>query len=238
MDQLNFDSPKAEKREQAGWTIAYCDGGSRGNPGPAGFGVYLQDEKGTVVGELSEFLGRKTNNYAEYSGLLAALEFALDAGHERLRVISDSELMVKQIKGQYRVNSPELRPLYEEAKRRIGRLKSFQIQHVLRDKNKQADRLANLAMDRGMGKPASAAAPAAEHRSERGSEQGPERGQGRASTGASAAGYQIPVVRLGSEGRSAAKPPVKAIRGFVKGGVVHLVEGELPDGVFVKIERE
>jgi len=141
--------------------VAYCDGGSRGNPGPAGFGVYIQDSTGIVLAELSQYLGKRTNNYAEYSALLAALEFALAKGHTRLRVVSDSELMVKQIKGQYRVNSPELRPLFEEAKRRIPLLDHFQIQHVLRDKNRHADRLANLAMDRGMGR-AAAASPAPE----------------------------------------------------------------------------
>src|ERR1700744_5867845 len=132
--------------------VAYCDGGSRGNPGPAGFGVYIQDSAGKVLAELSEFVGKRTNNFAEYSALLASLEFAIGNGHRSLRVVSDSELMVKQIKGQYRVNSPELRPLYEEAKRRITQLQRFQIQHVLRDKNKHADRLANVAMDRGMGR--------------------------------------------------------------------------------------
>jgi ribonuclease HI len=141
--------------------VAYCDGGSRGNPGPAGFGVYIQDSVGKVVGELSQFLGTHTNNFAEYSALLAALEFAIANSHRSLRVVSDSELMVKQIKGQYRVNSPELRPLYEEAKRRIGKLDHFQIQHVLREKNRHADRLANVAMDRGMGRaPAVSPAPA------------------------------------------------------------------------------
>src|ERR1700761_5588344 len=144
---------------------AYCDGGSRGNPGPAGFGVFIQGSRGEVVGELSEYLGKHTNNYAEYSGLLAALDFAVTQGHRRLKVVSDSELMVKQIKGQYRVNSPELRPLYEEAKRRISKLDQFQIEHVLREKNRHADRLANVAMDRGMGRapaasPATAAPPA------------------------------------------------------------------------------
>jgi ribonuclease HI len=139
--------------------VAYCDGGSRGNPGPAGFGVYIQDAAGVVVGELSQFLGTRTNNFAEYSALLASLEFAITKGHSSLRVVSDSELMVKQIKGQYRVNSPELRPLYEEARRRITQLEHFQIQHVLREKNRHADRLANLAMDRGMGR-APAASPA------------------------------------------------------------------------------
>ena len=132
------------------WAIAYTDGGSRGNPGPSGYGVVILGEDGTVLGELSEFLGMRTNNVAEYSGLLAALEFALAKGHPRLRVVSDSELMVKQIRGQYRVQSPDLRPLYEEAKRRIAQLEEFQIEHVLRGKNKKADELANHAMDRGM----------------------------------------------------------------------------------------
>lgn len=184
--------------------VAYCDGGSRGNPGPAGYGVHIEDAKGAAIGELSEFVGRKTNNFAEYSGLLAALQFALDHGYRRLKVVSDSELMVKQIKGQYRVNSPELRPLYEEAKRRIRQLDSFQIQHVLREKNRHADRLANEAMDRGTGK----------------SPAGAGNGPG--------------TVRNLAPSRAG----TREIRGFVKGGVVHFVEGELPDGVFVKITPE
>jgi ribonuclease HI len=141
-----------EASAKQGVITAFCDGGARGNPGPSGFGVYIQDEHGSKVAELSEYLGIRTNNFAEYSGLLAALEFALRHDHPRLKVVSDSELMVKQIKGQYKVKSPDLRPLYEEAKRRIAGLESFQIQHVLRNKNKEADRLANEAMDRGMRK--------------------------------------------------------------------------------------
>src|ERR1700753_883904 len=141
--------------------VAYCDGGSRGNPGPAGFGVYIQDSAGRVLAELSEYLGARTNNFAEYSALLAALEFAIANGHRSLRVVSDSELMVKQMKGQYRVNSPELRPMYDEAPRRVSPVDHFPIQHVLREKNRHADRLANLAMDRGMGRgPAASPAPA------------------------------------------------------------------------------
>lgn len=134
----------------AHWIVAYCDGGSRGNPGPAGYGVYIQDEQGSVLAELSRYLGRRTNNFAEYSGLLAALEFAVAKNHRRLRVISDSELMVKQMKGQYRVKSPDLRPLYEEARRMANDLEQFEIRHVLREKNHHADRLANLAMDNGL----------------------------------------------------------------------------------------
>ena len=95
---------------------AHCDGGARGNPGPAGYGVEITDERGEVLAELSEFLGIRTNNFAEYSGLLASLDYALTHGHKDLRVISDSELMVKQIHGKYKVNSPDLKPLWQEAK--------------------------------------------------------------------------------------------------------------------------
>jgi ribonuclease HI len=132
------------------WISAHCDGGARGNPGPAGFGVLIQDADGAVLAELSEFLGIQTNNFAEYSGLLAALDYALQNGHCRLRVVSDSELMVKQIQGKYQVKSPILRPLYDQAKKKIAQLQAFEIAHALRHKNKDADRLANQAMDRGM----------------------------------------------------------------------------------------
>ncbi|MEO8737353.1 MAG: ribonuclease HI family protein, partial [Edaphobacter sp.] len=135
---------------QSDWISAHCDGGARGNPGPAGYGALIQDINGIVIAELSEFLGIRTNNYAEYSGLLGCLQFALDNHHPRLRVVSDSELMVKQIQGKYQVKSPDLKPLYEEAKCRIAKLEKFEISHALRHKNKDADRLANEAMDRGM----------------------------------------------------------------------------------------
>jgi probable phosphoglycerate mutase len=141
-----------ETQPTSGWTTAHCDGGARGNPGPAGYGAVLQDESGHVLAELSEFLGNRTNNFAEYSGLLGCLQWALDHGHRQLRVISDSELMVKQIQGKYKVNSPDLRPLWEEARRRIAQLDRFEISHALRHKNKAADQLANEAMDRGMGR--------------------------------------------------------------------------------------
>jgi probable phosphoglycerate mutase len=135
-----------------GWHTAHCDGGSRGNPGPSGFGAFVEDPDGCVVAQLSEFLGVQTNNYAEYSGLLAVLAWANENGAKRLRVVSDSELMVKQMKGQYKVASPILRPLWEEAKRRAAGLEEFEMRHTLRGGNKEADRLANEAMDTGMGK--------------------------------------------------------------------------------------
>jgi probable phosphoglycerate mutase len=218
-----FGSAATATGSSGGWITAYCDGGSRGNPGPSGFGVHIQDEGGKALAALSEFLGTRTNNYAEYSGLLAALNFALEKGHAKLRVVSDSELMVKQIKGQYRVNSPELRPLYEEAKRRIGRLELFRIEHVLRGKNKEADRLANLAMDRGMGRAPAATTSAAST---------PVSGR--------AVDFRAAVKAASEAVPSSTKPAAtqKALRGLVKGGVVHLLEGELPEGVFVRITPE
>jgi ribonuclease HI len=215
-----FAAASTDTASSSGWIIAYCDGGSRGNPGPSGFGVYIQDDSGQALAELSEFLGTRTNNYAEYSGLLAALSFALEKRYAKLRVISDSELMVKQIKGQYRVNSPELRPLYEEAKRRIGGLEQFRIEHVLRGKNKEADRLANVAMDRGTGRP---------------TEQPSAKVPGRALD------FRAAVKAASGSTAPATKSPAalsKTLRGLVKGGVVHLLEGDLPEGVFVRVTPE
>ncbi len=132
--------------------VAHVDGGARGNPGPAGYGVVMKDSGGRGVAELSQFLGHRTNNYAEYSGLLAALDYALQHGYKALEVISDSELLVKQMNGQYKVRSPLLLDLHQRAKSLSGRLDWFKIRHVLRAKNREADELANRAMDRGTGK--------------------------------------------------------------------------------------
>ena len=138
-----------EKPSNSDWIHAHCDGGSRGNPGPSGYGALITNSHGEILAELSEFLGIRTNNFAEYSGLLACLAYALENKHPRLKVVSDSELMVKQIQGKYKVNSPDLKPLWQEARNRIARLEAFEISHALRHKNKQADALANQAMDRG-----------------------------------------------------------------------------------------
>ncbi len=132
-----------------GYLVASIDGGARGNPGPAGYGVVIEDEVGRPVAELSEYLGRQTNNYAEYSGLLAALAYAIKHGFKAMKVVSDSELMVKQINGEYKVSSPKLKQLNAQAMKLIDGLDFFEIKHVLREKNRAADRLANLAMDRG-----------------------------------------------------------------------------------------
>ncbi len=200
----------------APWVHAHCDGGSRGNPGPAGYGAVVTDAAGATLAELSEYLGKRTNNFAEYSGLLAVLDWALANGHRRVKVVSDSELMVKQIQGKYKVNSPDLKPLWQGARDRIARLDGFDITHALRHKNKDADALANQAMDRGMG-----------------------RGNGTAGVD-SLPLRPAPVApaRLPAPAAPAAGAPAM-LRGFTKDGTVHLLGGAtLPDGVFVKVIRE
>lgn len=133
-----------------GYLVAHVDGGARGNPGPAGYGVVIEDEVGRPVAELSAYLGKQTNNYAEYAGLLAAVSYALRHGFKAMKVYSDSELMVKQINGQYKVQHPVLKELHGKAIKMVEDLEAFEINHVLREKNRNADRLANLAMDRGV----------------------------------------------------------------------------------------
>ncbi len=142
------------------YLIAHVDGGARGNPGPAGYGVVITDQAGHKVAALHEYLGHQTNNYAEYNGLLAALDYALEHGPRALKVVGDSELLVKQIRGEYKVKSPTLLELHQRAKKMIEQLEWFSIQHVLRGGNQEADRLANLAMDKGMGRTSAAPAPA------------------------------------------------------------------------------
>lgn len=206
-----FDNP-APSESASSWHTAHCDGGARGNPGPAGYGAVIEDASGRIVARLSRFLGVQTNNFAEYSGLLAVLQWALENGARRLRVVSDSELMVKQMKGQYKVKSPGLVPLWQEARRLAASLAGFEMRHTLRGGNKEADQLANDAMDKGMGK---------------GREQLAE---GR--------GEPARAPHSGPGNAPQPKAPRQVLEGFVKNGVVHLLEGELPDGIFVKIVRE
>jgi ribonuclease HI len=120
----------------------YIDGGSRGNPGPAGIGVYFPG-----VVRLAEYLGVQTNNFAEYSALILALRFAVARRTEALKVYSDSELVVRQVRGQYKVRNENIRTLYESALRWIDLIPRFSIEHVRREFNKDADGLANAAMD-------------------------------------------------------------------------------------------
>ena len=129
-----------------GSATANIDGGSRGNPGPAGYGVRIQQEDGTVI-DLKQSLGMATNNVAEYNGLLAALRWAVQHGHRKVHIRADSELLVKQMKGEYRVKNPGLQPLYEEARSVARQIGHVTFEHVRREFNKEADRLANEAMD-------------------------------------------------------------------------------------------
>jgi ribonuclease HI len=132
--------------------MAHIDGGARGNPGPAGYGVVIKDQSGRKVAALSEYLGHQTNNFAEYQGLIAALEHALAHGPKALKVVSDSELLVRQIKGIYKVKNAVLKDLHARAKELIAQLDWFSIDHALREQNREADGLANEAMDKGMGR--------------------------------------------------------------------------------------
>ena len=129
--------------------VAYIDGGARGNPGPAGYGVRIEDEHGTLINEFNGFLGTSTNNVAEYNGLLAALRYAQENGHRVVHIKSDSELLVKQMRGEYRVKNAGLQPLYNQARTIALGLDRIVYEHVRREQNKDADRLANLAMDLG-----------------------------------------------------------------------------------------
>lgn len=136
----------------ASYLIAHTDGGARGNPGPAGYGVVIHDAQGKKIASLSQYLGRQTNNFAEYQALIAALEYAVEHGPKALRVISDSELLVRQVKGIYKVKEPTLRDLHGRAKELISKLEWFDVEHVLRGHNREADELANQAMDKGSGR--------------------------------------------------------------------------------------
>jgi ribonuclease HI len=129
--------------------VAYIDGGARGNPGPAGYGVRIEDERGSLVKEFHAYIGNSTNNVAEYNALLAALRYALEHGHRSIRIKSDSELLVKQMCGEYRVKHPGLQPLHQQARAIAQSLDRVAYEHIRRDQNKDADRLANLAMDEG-----------------------------------------------------------------------------------------
>jgi ribonuclease HI len=132
--------------------VAYIDGGARGNPGPAGFGVRIEAADGTLVEELSEAIGTATNNVAEYRGLLAALEWARSHGQRALHVRSDSLLLVQQMLGNYKVKNPGLLPLYTRARLLAHEIGRVSFEHVGRAKNAHADRLANAAMDDAVGR--------------------------------------------------------------------------------------
>jgi ribonuclease HI len=140
-----FEQEKGPSTRPA--VIANIDGGARGNPGPAAFGVVIRNSKGELLAELSEYLGLQTNNYAEYSGLIAALEYTVREQYPALKIYSDSELLVRQMQGRYKVNNPALQQLFGRAQSLVRQLQSFHIEHVLRERNKEADRLVNKTLD-------------------------------------------------------------------------------------------
>ncbi len=127
--------------------VAYIDGGARGNPGPAGYGVRIEAPDGTLVDELHGGVGVATNNVAEYNGLLAALQWALDHRETKVQIRADSELLVKQMRGEYRVKNAGLQPLHARARLLVNQLDQVKFEHVRREFNKEADRLSNLGMD-------------------------------------------------------------------------------------------
>jgi ribonuclease HI len=145
-----FGEAEPERKIPASFR-ANIDGGSRGNPGPASYGVVIRDASGAIVARLKKYIGRSTNNVAEYFGLIAALDYAQTHDLRSLHVESDSELLVKQMRGEYRVKSPELQPLFERAKKMAHSLGSFRITHVYREQNREADALANQALDETSG---------------------------------------------------------------------------------------
>ena len=185
--------------------IAHSDGGARGNPGPAGYGVVIQDESGKKIAALSEYLGHQTNNFAEYQGLIGALEYAIEHGPKALKLISDSELLVRQIKGIYKVKNPTLKDLHARAQELIAQLDWFSIGHALREHNQEADRLANEAMDKGMGRSAT------------------DRVAKSAALGA-----------LPTRFPSQPQTP-QELEGIIRNGVVELTGGKLPEGTRVQV---
>jgi len=196
------------------YLIAHSDGGARGNPGPAGYGVVIQDQSGKKVAQLSEYLGHQTNNFAEYQGLIAALEYALQHGPKALKLISDSELLVRQIKGIYKVKNATLQELHGRAKELISQLGWFSIGHALREHNTEADRLANQAMDKGMGRIAPRATATGESVSDK------DRVVARESP--------VPTSRELNHAP-------QELEGIIRNGVVELLGGQLPEGTRVQV---
>jgi len=127
--------------------IIFADGASRGNPGPAAIGATIKDKRGKLITFISQRIGRATNNQAEYRAIIAALEEAIRLGVKQVDIKMDSELVVKQVNGEYRVKKATLKPLYQQVKQLQGLLKSFTITHILRQQNIEADKLANKALD-------------------------------------------------------------------------------------------
>jgi ribonuclease HI len=227
-----FGDAATDPKAAAGTTPAYranIDGGSRGNPGPAAYGVLIRDAKGEPVARLKKYIGRMTNNGAEYYGLIAALDYVEAQGIRALRIESDSELLVKQMKGLYKVRSPELAPLYERARKMASALDSFRIDHVYREHNREADALANEAMDEVEGpdaKPRGSKATAASKSA------APVANEARSAT---AAASPSTAAAAGSAPKGLPSD-VRKIRARYRAGVLYLLEDvELPDGLEIDV---
>ena len=201
-----FGDATPEPKTAAAAYRANIDGASRGNPGPAAYGVVIRDGSGELVAKLKKHIGRMSNNVAEYYGLIAALDYAQSHKIRALSVESDSELLVKQMRGQYKVKSPDLQPLFERAKKMTQGFESFRIDHVYREQNREADALANEALDVAEG--VSPSVPGAKK-------------------------SEAPSAK--AEVVSARQEPRKVQARF-RGGVLYLLEDvELPDGMVVDV---
>jgi len=218
------DSPSEPKPAPAAWR-ANIDGGSRGNPGPASYGVVIRDPRGEIVAKLKKYIGRMTNNVAEYYGLIAALDYAQSHGIRALRIEADSELMVKQMRGQYKVKSADLRPLHERARKMSQAFESFRIDHVYREQNSEADALANEAMDEAEGRSPRSASPNAV--------KPPAQSPFKSSSPNASASQRSPFQHAAPQ---APKPEARRYRARFRGGVLYLLEDvDLPDGEEVEV---
>lgn len=211
--------------------VANIDGASRGNPGPASYAVVIRDAGGKTVLELSKHIGRETNNVAEYYALLAALDYAVSQGIAALRIRSDSELLVRQMQGRYKVKSADLRPLHERAAKLARQLSYFQIEHVRRELNRDADALANVALDRA-GVPKFERGES-EHQKSKAAARGDESQRSMVSPApdGSAAGAPSPAMT-----RSHSRNPSRIRARFVRGVFVPQEEINLPEGAEVTLD--
>jgi ribonuclease HI len=229
----------------AGVHTANIDGASRGNPGPAAYAVVLRDADGKIVLELAKKIGRETNNVAEYFALLAALDYTVNQGIRALRIRSDSELLVRQMQGRYKVKSPELKPLHERASKLARQIGYFAIEHVRRELNRDADALANVALDSGNVSNA-AAAPAGTTRAALADHpEPPAASRASASTHPGIAERSAPVPSGGpvaTVGRFASSPAptsfsrISVRARFLRGVLVPAEPLDLPEGATVEVD--
>ena len=208
-----FAEAPSEPKPAAAAHRANIDGGSRGNPGPAAYGVIIRDGRGEIVTKLKKYIGRFSNNVAEYYGLIAALDYAESHSVKAIRIESDSELLVKQMRGQYKVKSEDLRPLFERALKMSKAFESFRIEHVYREQNREADALANEALDEVEAKAA-----------------------GEPPTKKAVAPSAKSVPSNTKPETSSNKPEPRKVQARFRGGVLYLLEDvELPDGMVVDV---